>query len=177
MVFSLTPRSLQQKKKMKSDSFAELRIQPTWDEVIQWVNSNTQIFAEQAECRRTTIRPYFEITYLNLKYEKKVGNCHHCPFNGYTNWFRDSSKETSYPGFYGRIEFVNNIVINRMFSGNIFKNTGINLGSGGATPDRNGYEVFLFDADWPGIVKERVFDILRDELVQEFTYGIPNYFR
>ena len=59
----------------------------------------------------------------------------------------------------------------------MFKDVGINTGGGGGISNRRyGYAVTFFDADWPGLSRMRIEQILKEEQ-QHAHIGTPAYFR
>jgi hypothetical protein len=117
-----------------------------------------------------------KITYLDLNWTSSASNTHHCPRGGVTNWgMREDGKPKGYPGFTGRIEYQMSHDLG--FGSDAVRNLGIHTGTGGGTGDnRFGYGVTFFDADWPGLVNNRVMDILGDNDWKTFRYGVPKYF-
>lgn len=111
---------------------------------------------------------------LDVMYNEEIINSHSCPREGVTNWYQDKNKPLSYPGYKGRIEFEYSLSnVNDYFNTSLFKYVDIHTGSGGSSMAstfshngkiythrtskkllnhyRAGYEVSIFDLDWPGI--------------------------
>lgn len=171
----------------------ELSRQPDWRSVIDFVERNSHWFLARA--KRSAGSHYekhpwpdpedfwIRITYLNIRHSDCLSNSHSCPRGGVTNWSKVSGRPTGYPGWGGRIEYQFSHDLPG-FSSDIMHSTGIHTGTGGGTRDnRFGYDVRLFDADWPMIAepleRDRVLKVLRDDSYSEpsFTYGTPYYFR
>ena len=172
----------------RSLQFEELINQPSFDDIIQWVNHHPKFFYEQAvrsgschfwspeEIKNKSETFWMNITYLSLNWDSNASNTHSCPRNGVTNWDGDKSKPKGYPGWRGKIEF--KISDNVSFGSNIFHGLGLNTGSGGGIAvKRYGYEVTLFASDWPGLEKHSLFQILKGERPLSYVYGTKNYFR
>jgi hypothetical protein len=176
-----------------SRAFNDLATQPSWSDMIAWVESNSHWFLARAKQRRGTMSHdrwpdpedfWIRITYLKIQHSDSVSNSHNCPRGGVTNWSRrDPDKPTGYPGWSGRIEYQMSHNLPG-FSSDLMRGTGINTGSGGGIGgNRHGYSVELFDSDWPRITEmmdeERVLTVLRDGQAghDSFSYGTPVYFR
>lgn len=172
--------------------FEEFINQGSFEKIIEWIETHPEFFFDRVvqrgrdgwRDRREHLREKFwiKITYLDVNWSNTVSNSHSCPRIGVTNWGgRDTLKDGSpaprgYPGWGGRIEF--QLSHDLGFGSDIFRNTGIHTGTGGGTSDnRYGYDVKFFASDWPGLEKKLLFDILRNEKLEKFVYGKPNYFR
>lgn len=172
-------------------TMAEFNSQPDWDSMIQWVERNSRWFLARVRKDRGHHRSdrwpnsddfRIKITYLNIRRMASVSNSHYCPRGGVTNWGRDPGKPTGYPGWSGRIEFE---ISHQLpgFGSDILRGTGINTGSGGGHGRNYGFEVFLFDADWPAITekaeRDRVLAVLSESGHRHpsFSYGQTDYFR
>ena len=165
----------------------ELNNRSNFLSIIDWIENNGQWFLNQVNksySKPTNVWPdtddfNIQITYLTLTYTN-VSNTHHCPRNGVTNWGCNNNLPRGYPGWDGRIEFNISHPI-RTFGGDLFRNTGIHLGTGGSGNKLMfGYEVKFFDNDWPGLVRnsDRVMGILTgNHAWKHFSYGKSNYFR
>jgi uncharacterized C2H2 Zn-finger protein len=164
--------------------------QPTFVDIIKWIEMNPEFMFDNGlreSWRSKDIEKYrdkfwVKITYLNIQWTSSASNSHSCPRNGVTNWGgRDLDKDGNirprgYPGFTGRIEYQMSHDIG--FGSDIMRQLGIHTGSGGGiTNNRYGYSVTFFDADWPGIVSNRVIDLLGDRDWKSIQYGTPNYFK
>ena len=162
----------------------ELWNQPTFLDIIKWIEMNPEFMFDNAlrvgwardgaEKKRDQF--WMKITYLDLNWTSSASNTHSCPRGGVTNWgMREDGKPKGYPGFTGRIEYQMSHDLG--FGSDAVRNLGIHTGTGGGTGDnRFGYSVTFFDADWPGLVSNRVMDILADNSWQRIHYGQPKYF-
>lgn len=160
----------------------ELWSQPTFVDVVKWINLNSDFFWQKfADCdtkydQWNKIRDDFSVRvlYLELEYSNHVSNSHSCPHNGVENWRRESGKPVSYPGWQGRIDFVVSHPLPG-FTSNLFDGTRIHLHSGGGN-GKGGYryEVKFFADDWPNIAewqenekakyeKEHLLDMIKNE--------------
>lgn len=159
--------------------------QPTFESIIDWIAVNPEFMFDNgfrsswtrdgAEKHRDQF--WIKITYLDLSWTASASNSHSCPRGGVTNWGnRDPKIPTGYPGFTGRIEYQMSHDIG--FGSDVMRNLGIHTGSGGGSgKNRFGYGVTFFDADWPGLVNNRVMDLLADRDWRSFRWGEPDYFR
>jgi hypothetical protein len=176
----------------------DMRNQPNFDSVINWIHLNPEVFWENAKqyewtsdaARWDKIRDSFTVTiqHLSLIYSDRVSNTHDCPLNGVTNWsgrdtFEDGTiKPRGYPGFNGTIIFKTSHEP-LSFSSNIFKGTGINTGSGGGGNNIYRFSVRMFLDDWPGIAKtiqaakeQHERDHFLDMIKNEYTpYRVPTF--
>jgi hypothetical protein len=179
-------------------TLGDLANQPSWPDVINWVERNSWWFLARAKQSRGALGHdkwpdpedfWIRITYMDINHRDSVSNSHRCPRGGVTNWggkdtWPDGSlKPRGYPGWYGRIEYQMSHELPG-FSRDLFDGTGIGTGSGGGiSQNRYGYGVELFDSDWPVITelmeRERVLAVLRDDHAgpEAFRYGKPVYFR
>lgn len=106
----------------------------------------------------------FEHITVSWKYSARVSNTHCCPEGGVENFQGDPSKPRSYPGWQGymqgclirarahRSEYPYGAALNAV---------GIRTGSGGGGNDSWGYDVKIFQADWPGLERSLLFNILK----------------
>jgi uncharacterized C2H2 Zn-finger protein len=172
--------------------FEELTNQDSFEKIIEWIETHPEFFFDRMvhngrsgwRDRREHLREKFwiKLTYLDVIWSESVSNSHSCPRIGVTNWGgRDTLKDGSpaprgYPGWTGRIEFQLSHELG--FGSDVFRNVGIHTGTGGGGGDnRYGYDVKFFASDWPGLEKNRVFEILKNERPTSFRYGEPKYFR
>ena len=163
----------------------DLNSQPSWLDVIRWIDTNSHYFLFQAKSQDFNESANWpppeefslRITFLELEYSECVSNSHSHPRNGVSNWARVSSIPDGYPGWEGAIEFTTSHALPTHAS-NIMRNSGIHTGTGGGrSGNRYGYSVRMFDADWPGPIKQRVLDILSDRKSRRFRWGTADYFR
>lgn len=140
--------------------FEDLTMQPDLTHVINWIELHPEFFfdgciqagRDRWGDRRAKFRDDFSIKIGNFQVEwnECIGNTHHCPRNGVTNWNRYNDLPKGYPGWYGVIEYQLSHDIGT-FS-DIFNSTGIHTGSGGGRGNlKCSYEVKLFADDWPGM--------------------------
>ena len=178
--------------RIQNKIFEEFINQGSFEKIIEWIELHPEFFFDRVvqrgrdgwRDRREHLREKFwiKITYLDVNWSNTVSNSHSCPRIGVTNWgSRDTLKDGSpaprgYPGWGGRIEF--QLSHDLGFGSDIFRNIGIHTGSGGGIHDnRYGYEVKFFASDWPGLEKNRIFEILKSERPESFKCGEPKYFR
>jgi uncharacterized C2H2 Zn-finger protein len=178
--------------RIQNKIFEEFINQGSFEKIIEWIELHPEFFFDRAmqhghygwRDRREHIRDKFwiKLTYLNVRWSGDVSNSHSCPRIGVTNWGgRDTLKDGSpaprgYPGWEGRIEF--QLSHDLGFGSDVFRNVGIHTGSGGGQRDnRYGYDVKFFASDWPGLEKNRIFEILKSEKPESFNHGTPHYFR
>jgi hypothetical protein len=168
----------------KIDSkIAELNNQSSWKNVISWIENNSKYFLSNGQRnygpdkRWPNVKDFkITITLLDITHLNRVSNSHDAPRNHDTNWSGDPDKPTGYPGWHGRIEFKLSHEVPG-FASTLFESTGIHLGTGGGIfNNRYGYGVTFFDLDWPGIEKQKVFDIIAGIDHNNFTFGKPDYF-
>jgi uncharacterized C2H2 Zn-finger protein len=169
--------------------FEELINQPSFDKIIEWIETHPEFFFDRLvqygragwRDRREHLRDKFwiKMTFLNVSWNESVSNSHSCPRGGVKCWSSQEAKDgrpRSYPGWQGYIEF--QLSHDLGFGSDVFRNVGIHTGTGGGTSDnRYGYDVKFFASDWPGLEKNRVFEILKNERPASFRCGEPRYFR
>jgi uncharacterized C2H2 Zn-finger protein len=165
---------------------ADLHNQPDLESIINWVQLNSDFILNRAKSKYAFGNEQWPapeefqilITMLRVKHYPLVSNSHSCPRNGKTNWGgQNKDVPRGYPGWEGRIEFCTSHDIPG-FSSDLFRGTGIHLGSGGGmSRNRFGYEVRLYDSDWPGLEKQFVFNTLANKGMEDFYHGTPHYFR
>lgn len=170
-------------------TFEELINQPSFEKIIEWIESHPGFFFDRAVQYRGRnnyqhLREQFtiKITYLDVAWSTCVSNSHSCPRSGITNWEgRDYLKDGTpaprgYAGWAGRIEFQLSHDVG--FGSDVFRDVGIHTGTGGGTGDnRYGYNVRFFASDWPGLEKNLLLDILNNEVSAGLQHGTPKYFR
>jgi len=133
----------------------------TIGEIEQWILANSKFLAHRHNVinhgKKTTIE--FLNVNINVEYRESVSNTHSAPFNHVQNWAREKHLPMSYPGWHGRVEFRYNGKVDGFFS-DMFRKSGIYLGTGSGGGDWYSSEIILWGFDWPGIYSEKVFDIL-----------------
>ena len=162
--------------------------QPSFEKIVQWVELHPEWFLDNARRRGfssdakryDSVRDAFtvKITYLDLHWSDRVSNSHDCPHNGVINWGgRKEGAPRGYPGWQGRIEYQTSHDLPG-FGSDLMEGTRVHTGTGGGTSNnRYGFRVSFFADDWPGLMAQRVLDILADRNVNQIRYGTPNYFK
>jgi uncharacterized C2H2 Zn-finger protein len=163
--------------------------QKSFVDIVKWIEMNPDFMFDNGVLGsftrddREKYRDKFwvKITYLNLNWTNSASNTHNAPRDGVTNWAgRELDKDGNprprgYPGYTGQIEYQMSHDIG--FGSDIMRSLGIHTGTGGGMDQhRYGYSVTFFDADWPGLISNRVMDILADNSWQRVHYGVPKYF-
>lgn len=179
--------------------------QPTFTDVIKWINLNPEVFWENAKrngwasdaARFDKIRDTFTITILqlDLDYSDRLSNSHSRPHNGVTNWggrdvVNGVPAPRGYPGFGGIITYkLSTDPVS--FGSNVTANTRIHTGTGGIRGDHiYSYDVKFFLDDWPGIARgiqqekdkhehDGLVDMIKNTykpyIVKGFKYRDPSY--
>jgi uncharacterized C2H2 Zn-finger protein len=172
--------------------FKDFYTQPTFKDVIRWIEINPEFFFDHAvktgfHARRKNLEEirkdfWVKITYLDITWHSMVSNTHECPRGGVMCWSSHEAKDgrpRGYPGWQGRIEFQTSHDLG--FGSDVFRGLGVNTGTGGGiSKNRYGYGVKFFASDWPGISKtvdelEEKFN--RENLLNTIKTGEPDYFR
>lgn len=130
-------------------------------DIERWILLNSNLLMHRncvINCRKKT-KFEFDKVCICIAYEDQLSNSHSAPFGGVENWSREQDMPLYYPGWRGRIDLY--------FTGDVdgfltemFDNTGINLGSGSGGHASYHSELTLWEADWPGLKEQRVFDML-----------------
>lgn len=163
----------------------------SFEDIIEWIGLHTDLLYKLTEkeiwpshfqiLKQHRDDWWVKISYLKLSYSKQVSNSHSCPRNGVTNWsgreqFKDGTdKPRSYPGWEGRIEF--QVSHDQTFESRAFTALGIHTGTGGGNGKHYGYDVQLFESDWPGLSRARTMALLGGPSIDQFKYGVPDYFK
>lgn len=166
--------------------FQELINQDSFDKIINWIETHPEFLfdgviqngRDKWSDRRSHLREKFwiKITYLDVHWSECVSNSHNRPRGSVTNWGGDPNLPRGYPGWTGRIEF--QVSHDLWFGSDIMKPIGVHTGSGGGVEStRYGYDVKFFASDWPGLEKNRLFEIIKGEQPAKFKHGEPRYFR
>lgn len=177
----------------------DLWSQPSFEDMIAWVERNPDFFFDKAvgsrgEGRQDRIAAYrdkfwIRITYLSIQWTDSASNSHARPRGGFSNWGgRDKHPQTGevlprgYPGWTGQIEYQMSHDLG--FGSDVMRGTGINTGTGGGRGDNcYGYGVTFFDSDWPAIAARKTEMKVEAVLAERNTgwdrvkYGEPRYFR
>jgi len=181
------------KEKIKTD----LWNQPSLESIISWFSLHPefifgmdkleQFYSDQARYEKYRETFSMEITYLSLSWSNGCSNTHSRPHNGVTNW--DGRKTLAdgtpaprgYPGWTGNIEFKVNCPNSRM--SDVLRKLRIHTGTGGSRgPNRYGYDVTIFDADFPELARNTRYT-LADNAIQnvrqelKFKYGEALHFK
>jgi uncharacterized C2H2 Zn-finger protein len=177
------------REKARESRLADLWNQPTFLNIVNWINRNPDFMFDNGmkqgwrreDAEKFRDKFWIKITYLDLHWNPLASNTHNCPRNGVTNWGgreldrSGNPRPRGYPGFTGRIEYQMSHDIG--FGSDVMRGLGIHTGTGGGINNNQyGYGVTFFDADWPGLVSNRVMDILADNSWQRVHYGVPKYF-
>lgn len=180
-------------RKLRWDKkFQDFYTQPTFEDVIQWIEVNPEFFFDHAAktsfyARRKNMEEirkdfWIKITYLDISWNNMVSNTHECPRGGVMCWSSHEARDgrpRGYPGWQGRIEFQMSHDLG--FGSDVFRGLGVNTGTGGGiSKNRYGYSVKFFASDWPGISKtidelEEKFN--KENLLNTIKTGEPDYFR
>lgn len=162
------------------------RNQSNFNKIIDWIHLHPEWFLENSmrndDCRSERYNKKLfdkfsiEMINLNLRWSSHVSNSHSCPLNGVTNWCNSyDDRPTGYPGWQGRIKFKTTCEIPGFMSA-LFKNTGINLGSGGGGGQYYTYDVSIFVDDWPKLRKATHLSLLKNNTYSEnFVYTNEKY--
>lgn len=147
----------------------------TIEELEQWVMDNIKqiIYSNKALASRSifdnipTNTALLKFSLDNMRYNDHISNSHNAPRDGVTNWHSEPSKPSGYPGVRGRVNLLSESRRNEGSSpgfSDILTKLGICTGSGGSssyykeqkpTQYCSGYEVILFDSDWPCLAVTR----------------------
>lgn len=151
-----------------ADLVKELNSLCTEDEIVSWIENHSKellINALNHDTFRTKVPKFInkfkiKVTGFTLKYNSAISCSHSAPRGRKTNWHRDQKiGPTHYAGWAVHLEFGINHEIPTFFS-DLFKNTGIETGSGGSWKnfeyDGEKYKglhsyVTLWEDDWPGL--------------------------
>ena len=162
-------------------AIVDLNSQPNFDKIIKWIETNSWFFLANAKRHRDGWYDedrwpapedfWIKITCLDVCWSHCVSNSHSAPRDGIQNWGRDTDIPRGYPGWSGWFEFEMSHNL-PCFSSDIFRDTGIHTGSGGARGKNGyGYEIRFYDSDWPGLDKQKVLAILSEKDQSNFNYG------
>lgn len=139
----------------------DLHRQGSFEDIAAWIEDNAkllfqvQILNNRIAFYRKDVPPknfsISNIVFRNMVWSDECSNSHSAPIGERTNWERSHKYPISFPGYRGRIDFV--MSDNQDCGGsNVFRETGINTGSGGGGGNSYSYEVTLFAADWPMLI-------------------------
>ena len=95
---------------------ADLNNQPTWMDVIEWIERNSHFFLARAKQNNAWHSDYrkwpapedfwIRITFLDIHHTDCASNTHSAPRGKPTNWaHKDPNLPNGYPGWTGRIEW------------------------------------------------------------------------
>jgi len=175
--------------RIQNKIFEELINQPSFDKIIEWIETHPEFFFDRAiergragwSDRRLHLRDKFwiKITYLDVRWSDSVSNSHSCPRGGVTCWSSreaEDGRPRGYPGWQGRIEF--QLSHDLGFGSDVFRGVGIHTGTGGGTSNNRYYDVKFFASDWPSLAASLAFEKLGgDSGIRRFLKGTPAYFR
>lgn len=139
----------------------DLHRQTSFVDIAAWIEQNAkllfqvQIIHGRMGFYRKEVPPkgfaISEVTFRGMVWKDECRITHCAPIGKRTNWGHDKSLPTSYPGYNGHIHFVMD-KDGAGGSSDIFRQTGINTGSGGGGGRNFSYEVTLFADDWPMLI-------------------------
>lgn len=170
------------RSKRLNDAIAELNNQPNFESIIKWIETNSWFFLANAKRHYAWYGNngsrwpdpedfWIKIRCLDLRWSDRVSNSHSHPRNGVSNWGRHADLPDGYPGWEGWVEYELSEDL-PSFGSEVFKDTGIHTGSGGARGrSRYGYEARFYSSDWPGLDKQKVLAILSEKENVPFKYG------
>lgn len=97
--------------------------------------------------------PELKTVDLDVKFVQEASNSHSCPRGGVTNWSREAHKPKGYPAWVGRLSWICDaqVLNNRgvYLDCDMFRDTIVNIGSGGGDHIKHEYSVTLWAEDWP----------------------------
>lgn len=159
-------------------AFATMREAKNLNELVNFIELNSYLFLEniilrdpykrEQALKTSPLEFFIKVEEIALKHSPSVSNSHTCPLNGgVTNWGgHNKNAPTGYPGWQGRITFTVKSPY-ASFSSELFRHTGVVMGSGGGGGDpyytdtnHYGYELKLYDADFPNLISELTFSLL-----------------
>lgn len=89
---------------------------------------------------------------LDVRFVPQASNSHSCPQGGVTNWLREDHKPRGYPAWVGRLIWICDApeLRNRgvYLDSDMFRDTIVNIGSGGGDHIKHEYSVTLWADDW-----------------------------
>lgn len=156
----------------------------SFEEIIEWVELNPEVIYDCcADSPWTYVRDRshrekfsVQIVHLDLYYTERLSNTHSAPVGRPTNWGREPGKPTGYPGWGGRICFrvlPENCGISGSDVGRVLRmNTGT---GGGGSKGIYGYDVNIFEEDFPGLGQQCLMAKLSDTKVPGFKFGVDRY--
>ena len=147
-----------------ADKLAKFRdTAQTTSDIEQWIVDNSKFLVHRNTVfnHRKKSDLKFTNVNINVRYNDCIANTHSAPFDGVENWSRLKHLPKGYPGWYGRAEFSYDGDVDGFFS-DLFRHTGIDLGTGSGGNKWYGCEIILWEADWPGLHGKRVLDILSE---------------
>jgi hypothetical protein len=154
----------------------ELSLLPTEHDIIAWIENHSKLLLLN-EINHGTFRTHvpkcidtfrIKITSLGLYYDSTIACTHSAPKGKQTNWFRDSSLPTHFPGFRGHLEYGVSDADSRFGFSGLWKDTGIRTASGSSWKDfiYDGvkykgfhFDVTLWEDDWPGLKMYRAMTL------------------
>lgn len=158
-----------------------LRQLTSFAEIEAWLNANGKLLFEHAyerfsdydkkrATKNRTKHPHYlgEVRFENLRWEA-IATTHHAPFGRRTTGFGKEPAER-YFGWRGKISFVQKNF--PTFASEIFRNTGINTGSGGGG-DRLEYQLVIFAEDFPDLMEAMHREGLLDPAIP-FPLPLPS---
>ena len=150
------------------------------DDIVPWLFKNQQYIMDAVNAipeigghfgHRDKFCAGDEFTKLELErcnWNQHTSNSHECPRNGVTNWCaRDKTRPTGYPGWSGRIIGTLKRTPRHMSNypaDSLLNAVGIYTGCGGGGNEKWGYDVKMFDCEWPYLTQSMVFDKLAGKI-------------
>lgn len=145
----------------------------TFEEVADFVKENIQTSIQlggrmrgdwyndrqKEECRKFAFE---ELEFVNMRYSLLVSNSHSAPAGKTTNWHRDTKLPLGYPGWSGSVRGKTNGANYPGFFSELFNVFRIDTGSGSGGHRSFEYQVIFWEDDWPGLKRQRVWNILKD---------------
>lgn len=169
---------VEKSKNIKLSQLAEMHDLESFHDIEDWIVKHSDLFV-LTSCKLPSgqeIPKIVSIELTNMKFDKFISNSHNAPIGKLTNWGGREGIPTGYPGWKGRVLY-RILGSYPEFLSNLFKNTGICLGTGTGSAcsgsrvfDNNkliqssySAEVILFAADWPGLSRQQVLTRLLTE--------------
>lgn len=178
---------LQMKRRLRRYNaiVAELKAQPTVEDITKFFHTHQLLSIPDSFIRNNTlhnhINPNFtmQIELTNLRYSDNCSNTHRAPHGKPTNWSRDPSLPTGYPGYIGRIHIKipnceapltgdgikacrkSSAYFDSKPASAVLSRLGFRTGSGGGGGVVNGmynlsYECTIFLDDWDGLMESHI---------------------
>lgn len=144
------------------DHIGVLRKAGDFGQIVEWCVAHTELLARNTHGKRDkrldakTAR-LWDMGFKDMRWSECIPNTHHAPVGKPRNWNGDPSLPGGYPGWRGNLVF--KLANWCSYSSDLFRRTGVHLGSGGGTTLRDeggkeigircSYRVYLFEEEWP----------------------------